>query len=117
MCCSNARAGEWGAPGSAGPTLKNSCNCAREAAQATQDGRIARGTLLIDASRGSLESGFVADQLADGTRLRAEDVVSVLNRLVAQRRAPRFLFVDKGGGFSGRLLDMWAYRKRPGNSP
>jgi len=74
---------------------------------------------------------FVADQLADGTRLRAltvvdifsrealaievgkrlraEDVVSVLNRLVAQRRAPRFLFADNGSEFSGRLLDMWAY--------
>jgi putative transposase len=44
-----------------------------------------------------------------GQRLRAEDVVSVLNRLVAQRRAPRFLFADNGSEFSGRLLDMWAY--------
>ncbi len=74
---------------------------------------------------------FVADQLADGTRLRAltvvdvfsregfaievgkrlraEDVVSVLNRLVAQRRAPRYLFADNGSEFSGRLLNMWAY--------
>ncbi|MET3823590.1 putative transposase [Burkholderia sp. PvR073] len=74
---------------------------------------------------------FVAGQLADGTRLRAltvvdifsrdalaievgkrlhaEDVVSVLNRSVAQRHAPRFLFADNGSEFSGRLLDMWAY--------
>jgi putative transposase len=74
---------------------------------------------------------FVADQLANGTRLRAltvvdvfsrealaievgqrlraEDVVSVLNKLVAQRRAPRFLFADNGSEFSGRVLDMWAY--------
>lgn len=74
---------------------------------------------------------FVADQLANGTRLRAltivdvfsrealaievgqrlraEDVVSVLNRLVAQRRAPRFLSADNGSEFSVRLLDMWAY--------
>ncbi len=72
---------------------------------------------------------FVADQLVDGSRLRAltvvdifsrealaievgkrlraEDVVLVLNRLVAQRRAPRFLFADNGSEFSGRLLDMW----------
>ncbi|EDZ98310.1 integrase catalytic region [Burkholderia sp. H160] len=71
---------------------------------------------------------FVADQLANGTRLRdltvvdvfnrealaievgqrlrAEDVASVLNRLVAQRRVPRFLFADSGSEFSGRLLDM-----------
>ncbi len=41
-----------------------------------------------------------------GKRLRAEDVVSVLNRLVAQRRAPRFLFADNGSEFSGRLLDI-----------
>ncbi|BBP98361.1 putative transposase [Burkholderia sp. SFA1] len=74
---------------------------------------------------------FVADQLVDGSRLRAltivdvfsrealaievgkrlraEGVVSVLNRLVAQRRAPRFLFADNGSEFSGRLMDMWAY--------
>jgi putative transposase len=74
---------------------------------------------------------FVADQLASGARLRAltvvdvfsrealaievgqrlraEDVVSVLNRLVARRQAPRFLFADNGSEFSGRLLDMWAY--------
>ncbi len=67
---------------------------------------------------------FVADQLANGIclraltivdvfsrealaievgqRLRAEDVVSVLNRLVAQRRAPRCLLADNGSEFSGR---------------
>ena len=72
------------------------------------------------------------DQLADGTRFRAltvvdvfslealaievgqrfggEHVVSVLNRLVAQRRTPNYLFVDNGSEFSGRLLDLWAYR-------
>lgn len=74
---------------------------------------------------------FVADQLANGKRLRAltvvdvfsrealaievgprlraEDVVSVLNKLVAQRRAPCFLFADNGSEFTGRILDMWAY--------
>jgi hypothetical protein len=45
-------------------------------------------------------------------RLRAKDVVSVLNRLVARRRAPTFLFADNGSAFSGRLLDMWAYHYR-----
>ena len=34
----------------------------------------------------------------------------MLNRLVAQRRAPNYLFVDNGSEFSGRLLDLWAYR-------
>ncbi|WP_413227339.1 IS3 family transposase, partial [Burkholderia cenocepacia] len=89
------------------------------------------GEYLSDADNEVWSLDFVADQLADGTRLRAltvvdifsrealaievgkrlraEDVVSVLNRLVAQRRAPRFLFADNGSEFSGRLLDMWAY--------
>jgi len=44
-----------------------------------------------------------------GQRLGGEHVVAVLNRLVAQRRAPSYLFVDNGSEFSGRLLDLWAY--------
>lgn len=74
---------------------------------------------------------FVSDQLADGSRFRAltvvdvfsrealaievgqrlrgEHVVAVLNRLAAQRQAPKYLFVDNGSEFSGRLLDLWAY--------
>jgi putative transposase len=74
---------------------------------------------------------FVADQLVNGKRFRAltivdvfsrealairvgqklrgEDVVDVCNRLVAQRRAPRRVFVDNGSEFSGRLMDLWAY--------
>ena len=42
-------------------------------------------------------------------RLGGEHVVEVLNRLSAQRQAPRYLFVDNGSEFSGRLLDLWAY--------
>ena len=34
--------------------------------------------------------------------------VAVLNRLSAQRQAPKYLFVDKGSEFSRRLLDPWA---------
>lgn len=74
---------------------------------------------------------FVADQLVNGERFRAltivdvfsrealaievgkklrgEDVVGVCNRLVAQRRAPKRVFVDNGSEFSGRMLDLWAY--------
>ncbi len=74
---------------------------------------------------------FVADQLSNGARFRAltivdvftkeslaievgqrlrgEHVVEVLNRLAAQRRTPKYLFVDNGSEFSGRLLDLWAY--------
>ncbi len=74
---------------------------------------------------------FVADQLADGTktrlltiidihsreslaivvgrRLRGEDVVAALNRIVERRPVPKCLFVDNGSEFSGQLLDLWAY--------
>ena len=74
---------------------------------------------------------FVADQLAGGakfriltiidvftrqalsveagSRLRGEDVVSVLNRLVAQLGPPKAVFVDNGSEFTGRLMDLWAY--------
>jgi putative transposase len=74
---------------------------------------------------------FVADQLANGTkirlltiidihsreslaiivghRLRGEDVVAALNRIVGKRSAPKYLFVDNGSEFSGQLLDLWAY--------
>jgi putative transposase len=74
---------------------------------------------------------FVADQLADGTKiwlltiidihsreslaivvghhLRGEDVVAALNRIVEKRSAPKCLFVDNGSEFSGQLLDLWAY--------
>lgn len=74
---------------------------------------------------------FVADQLVNGERiraltvvdvfsrealaidagkkLRAEDVGGVCSRLVAQRRAPKRVFVDNGSEFSGRMLDLWAY--------
>ena len=74
---------------------------------------------------------FVSDQLTNGQRFRAltivdvfsrealaiqvgqslrgEHVVDVCNQLVAQRRAPKRVFVDNGSEFSGRLLDLWAY--------
>lgn len=74
---------------------------------------------------------FVADQLSHGTKFRILTVVDVftrealaveagrqmkgahvvetLNRLVAQRGAPRHIFVDNGSEFTGRLMDMWAY--------
>ena len=78
---------------------------------------------------------FVADQLADGTklrmltvidifsrealaievgkRLRGENVVNTLDRLLAGgRQPPKYLFVDNGSEFSGRLLDLWAYHHR-----
>lgn len=74
---------------------------------------------------------FVADQLADGRklraltvldvftreslcirvgqRLRAEDVVDACNQLVAKRGAPVRVFVDNGSEFSGQMMDLWAY--------
>ena len=45
-----------------------------------------------------------------GQRLKAEHVVEVLNRLVRQRGAPRYLSADNGSEFTGHLVDLWAYR-------
>jgi putative transposase len=42
-------------------------------------------------------------------RLRGENVVEVLNSLVRQRGAPKFLFADNGAEFTGHLVDLWAY--------
>ena len=44
-----------------------------------------------------------------GQRLRGEHVVAVLNRLVQQRGATRFLFADNGAEFTCQLVDLWAY--------
>ena len=44
-----------------------------------------------------------------GQRLRGEHVVAVLNCLVQQRGAPRYLFADNGAEFTGQLVDLWAY--------
>jgi putative transposase len=74
---------------------------------------------------------FVADELSTGAKfriltvvdvytrealavdaasgLKGENVVDVLNRLVAQRGSPKYVFVDNGSEFTGRLMDMWAY--------
>jgi putative transposase len=44
-----------------------------------------------------------------GQKLCGEHVVEVLNRLVRQRGAPRYLFADNGAEFTGHLVDLWAY--------
>lgn len=44
-----------------------------------------------------------------GQRLRSAHVVEVLNRLVRQRGAPKYLFADNGSEFTGHLVDLWAY--------
>ena len=45
-----------------------------------------------------------------GQHLRSEHVVQVLNRLTAQRGAPRRLFCDNGSEFCSQLVDLWAYQ-------
>jgi putative transposase len=44
-----------------------------------------------------------------GISLKGEDVVEVLNRLIAQRGTPRSIRVDKGIEFTSVVLDQWAY--------
>jgi putative transposase len=45
-----------------------------------------------------------------GQHLRSEHVVQVLNRLTAQRGAPKRLFCDNGSEFRSQLVDLWAYQ-------
>jgi putative transposase len=45
-----------------------------------------------------------------GQSLRGEDVVRILNRLKEQRGLPQMLFCDNGSEFTGRMMDLWAYR-------
>lgn len=44
-----------------------------------------------------------------GYRLRGENVVEVLNRLVRLGGAPKYLLEDNGAEFTGQLIDLWAY--------
>jgi putative transposase len=45
-------------------------------------------------------------------RLRGENVVEVLNRLVRFRGAPKALFCDNGAEFTGKMVDLWAYHNK-----
>jgi putative transposase len=58
-----------------------------------------------------------------GHRLRGEDVVEMLNRLVRRHGSPKYLFADNGAEFTGQLVDLLAYHhgtridfSRPGKS-
>ena len=44
-----------------------------------------------------------------GHRLKGENVVEVLNKLVRLRGAPKYLFADNGAEFTGQLVALWAY--------
>jgi hypothetical protein len=41
-----------------------------------------------------------------GRRLRGQDVVESLRSVIAERGAPPRVFVDNGGEFAGRLMDL-----------
>lgn len=47
-----------------------------------------------------------------GSRLRGEDVVRVLNRLVYLRGRPEAVFCDNGAEFTGQIVDLWAYHHK-----
>lgn len=47
-----------------------------------------------------------------GQRLPGENVVEALNCSVVQGRVPKYLFVDNGSEFSGRVFDLWAYHNK-----
>ncbi len=45
-----------------------------------------------------------------GQRLKADDVVRVLNRINQQRGVPKVLFCDNGSEFTSHSMDLWAYQ-------
>lgn len=108
---------------------------------AYREGRVQPGCMN---DRWSMD--FVSDSLLDGRRLRAltmvdhftreslaigvdpgiqgEPGVDVLDRIVAERGAPKSIRVDKGPEFVSKTLDRWAYEQgvtldfsRPGKPP
>jgi putative transposase len=68
------------------------------------DGRRFRVLAIMDV--------FTRESLAVevGPRLKGTHVEEVLNRIRAQRGAPRLLFCDNGSEFSSQILDLWAYQ-------
>lgn len=59
--------------------------------------------------RQTLHSPDTASPLDTAQKLCGEHVAEVLNRLVQQRGAPKYLFADNGAEFTGHLVDLWAY--------
>ena len=47
-----------------------------------------------------------------GKSLRSADVVGVLDRIAADRGAPKRIYCDNGAEFVGRLVDLWAYANK-----
>jgi Integrase core domain len=104
---------------------------ARQATEAAQDVGPSPGQVPAEACERGLEPGlrrgpaqqrakvpsphgrcvFSREGLAIevGQRLRGAHVVQALNRLVAERGAPKYLFADNGAEFTGHLVDLWAY--------
>ena len=100
----------------------------RHVSAAYREGRVQPGCMN---DSGSMD--FVSDSLFDGRRLRAltmvdnftreslaivvdqgikgEQVVDVLDRIVAERGAPKSIRVDNGPEFVSKALDRWAYEQ------
>ena len=87
--------------------------------------------VVVDATNQCWTMDFVHDQLETGHRIRVltvidiftreclalrvgqrltgDDVVAVLNRLIAARGRPATIRVDNGAEFTSRSVDQWAY--------
>jgi putative transposase len=113
------------------PVPRGGPGLAQQAVKAAQDGRASRATLRSRTPERAWSLDFIHDQLSQGTkfraltvvdivsreglaievgqRLRGKHVVEVLNRLVRQRGAPKYLLADNGAEFTGRLVDLCAY--------
>ena len=69
------------------------------------DGRKLRMLTVVDCySRESLA-------IHVGQSLKGEDVVAVLNQIVAQRGKPQTIKTDNGSEFISKVMDKWAYER------
>ena len=68
------------------------------------EGRRFRVLMIVDV--------FTRESLAVevGPSLKGTHGVEVVNRIRAQRGAPRMLFCDSGSEFSSQIMDLWAYQ-------
>jgi putative transposase len=133
-CCSGEKVGTWARTASTACIARKTWDCAASV----------RGGMYRRCSREQKRPpgranevwgmDFVADQLADGRKLRtltiidlftreclaievgfslrAEHVVAAVNRLEHSRGLPERISCDNGSEFSGGQMDLWAYNHK-----
>ena len=84
----------------------NDCWAMDFVADQLHDGRKMRILTVIDT--------FTRECLATtvGPKLKSENVVETLTKIVHERGVPSRIFCDNGSEFAGRITDLWAYTNK-----